>query len=337
MLVRNPGAEIWLSGSVLLRGERREFRVRVDRKPELLAAIARLAGRTEVDWRELEVSLETKLALTAMGLVVKPEEVVEVPAFRCEWDGSELAGEIRYGRNGAPVALPPGAGARMDLRGETLWAADARAGLMLPVSVPDGTIAKGVVGGVGRAPLDLEALRAELDEHGTAVLRDLLPPLQGAALARYLRELYAGGALEKDKDPGFPQRWIAHNEPVVRMLHEPLVRVVSEVTRAPVKASYCFLARYAAGASMPKHVDREQCVWNMSFVLEADPEPATEADAWPLMVEERGRVRAAGLRVGDAVLYRGVSSPHWRDALAAGSYTVAFFHFVDESFAGSLD
>jgi hypothetical protein len=377
VLVANPGAEIWLTGTVAVKGERRTFRIRVDRRPELLAAIARLHGRTQVDWRELDVSLETKLALTALGLVVKPEEVVCVPHFRCgeaelaselvpelvdAAADDELAPDALFARDGCArgVLLPPGAAERLDLAGETVWVADGRAGIRLPCAVPDGTIAAIEAGdalppatwrllrNAGATKLaprrsrplssaaSLDALRAELDDQGTVVLRDLLPPLATGALRRYLRALHDGGVLEHHVDPAFPQRWIAHNEPVVRMLHEPLVRVVSELSRTAVKASYCFLARYGTGARMPRHTDREQCAWNMSFVLDADPAPR-EADAWPLLVEERGRVRAARLCIGDAVLYKGTASPHWRDQLDAGNYIIAFFHFVDESFTGSLD
>jgi hypothetical protein len=182
--------------------------------------------------------------------------------------------------------------------------------------------------------MPIEALRAELEETGTVILRDLLPPLAAGALRRYLRALYHHGALERDRDAGFPERWCAHNEPVVRMLHQPLV---SEVSQTAVKASYCFLSRYGAGARLPRHTDREQCLWNMSFVLDADPAPQEEAEAWALHVEERGQVRQARLRIGDAVLYNGIASPHWRDTLDAGSYIIAFYHFVDERFTGRLD
>jgi hypothetical protein len=51
-----------------------------------------------------------------------------------------------------------------------------------------------------------------------------------------------------------------------------------------------------------------------------------------------GTVRTVPLEPGQMVLYAGTELPHWRDELPADRWvTNFFFHFVEESFEGSLD
>jgi hypothetical protein len=180
-----------------------------------------------------------------------------------------------------------------------------------------------------------QAAARELRESDNAVLPDLFSPLFIAALRRYVRALNREGLLVRG-DVLAPLRNVAHNEAVARYLHHQLVPLVRRVTGEPLKASFCYVAAYLPGARLRRHVDREQCAWNLSVVLDAAPEQE-RSRAWPIHFEVGGETRTVRLGIGDGILYRG-TRPHWRNAQPHGQRTtVCVFHFVSSRFRGRLD
>lgn len=180
-----------------------------------------------------------------------------------------------------------------------------------------------------------QALQTQLAAADFCVIPGLLNPLQISAARHYLRRVYAEGYL-MDGDPFVSHRFGMHNEPLCRFLHQQFYPVISEITQTPLKPSYCYFAMYHSGARLPRHTDREQCAWNVSLVLDTEPEQARE-HAWPIYLELPHGVEEVRLEMGDAILYRGSRYPHWRNPLASGvKVSVCFFHFVDADFDGLL-
>lgn len=128
-----------------------------------------------------------------------------------------------------------------------------------------------------------------------------------------------------------------HNEPLMQLLHRELLKAVNQIVPQAVKSSYSFLSRYQAGAVLPRHTDRELCEWNLSLVLDLQPESEKE-ETWPIYLEtQTNKAQAIYLEIGDGVLYQGTRFPHWRNALPPEhSATVCFFHFVTPDYAGFL-
>lgn len=181
-----------------------------------------------------------------------------------------------------------------------------------------------------------ERLRLGLATEGHAVLRGLLTPALLAAFRDYYRRLEREGYLALG-DVQAPDRKVAHNDAASRFLHGQLVPIVNQIVPEKVKGSYCYLARYLPGSRLPRHRDREQCAWNLSLLLDQQPE-VERRRAWPIYLEVGGRPRAVRLEMGDGVLYRGTDVDHWRPPLAAGhTATLCFFHFVRRGFRGRLD
>ena len=168
-------------------------------------------------------------------------------------------------------------------------------------------------------------------------LRGLIHPLQIAALRRYYRALEHKGFLLPDILNPSSLRYALHNEAVARFIHQQICYPVQQVVREEIKPSYSFLAMYKSGASLPKHIDRPQCVWNLSLLIDADPETSL-SESWPIFFEVDGEVKEVRLGMGDGVLYRGTDIPHWRNELPDGHMaTLIFYHFVPQDFEGSLD
>ena len=180
--------------------------------------------------------------------------------------------------------------------------------------------------------------RSQLQAEQYTVLRDMIRPLQLAALRNYFRVLDQKGYLVKEPSRGSQSinRYIWHNESIARFVHYQITKLVNQVVPEPIKPSYTYLSTYKSGAILPRHTDREQCVWNLSLLIDTNPEMGL-SDSWPINLEIEKEVKAVRLEMGDGVLYRGTDIPHWRDALTEGhTVTLIFCHFVPFDFKESL-
>jgi hypothetical protein len=222
------------------------------------------------------------------------------------------------------------------------WVTDAGSGLVTPVVATEPARAPAVPGpaaGARRAAWERQrrAARDQLATRRFAILREILAPGVRAALRYYVRQLVARGYFPALGDGQVELRSAIHNEPTVASLHQGLALIVSGIAGETVRASYCYLSCYEAGAVLAPHVDRPQCNYNLSLVLDMQG-PAGEPDPWPIYLELDGRPEAVLLQVGDGLVYSGTELLHWREALPAGQRAiVCFFHFVPLEFTGSLD
>jgi hypothetical protein len=173
-------------------------------------------------------------------------------------------------------------------------------------------------------------------QQGYLPLRSLLHPFHVAALRRYYRYQLRRGAFPRgDRDN--PLRYVAKNEPVARFFHHQLTHTVSAVAGQRVKPSYVYFASYLSGAELTKHTDRPQCEFSVTLCLDFSPEPACET-SWPIRLETSRGTVAVYQALGDGLVYRGPSVPHYRTALPEGhTSTSIFFHYVAEDFEGPLD
>jgi hypothetical protein len=170
-----------------------------------------------------------------------------------------------------------------------------------------------------------------------AVLRNLIHPLQIAALRRHFRALQENKQIYIDTTQVVGGRYVMHNEGAAAFIHDQLTDLVCHVTQQQVQPSFSNLAVYLSNALLDKHVDRPQCLYNISLLIDTNPEVEI-SDSWPLYLEIDGQAEAIRLEMGDAVLYSGTRIPHWRDALPEGNtVTVISCHFVSTDFKGSLN
>jgi hypothetical protein len=180
------------------------------------------------------------------------------------------------------------------------------------------------------------ARRLATDRYSPA--RSLIPPAQLQSLRRYFRSLVAEGYCERG-DAQVANRFVLHDEPLARFLHERLVGLACRLAGETVKRSYVYMASYFDGASLKAHLDREQCELSLSLLLDYEPEPEGPSP-WPLLLR-RPDSNAGPTPVhqapGDGLWYRGRELLHSRDALPRGHRSTSlFFHFVPESFSGPL-
>ncbi|HEX8128610.1 MAG TPA: hypothetical protein VF527_05860 [Pyrinomonadaceae bacterium] len=172
-----------------------------------------------------------------------------------------------------------------------------------------------------------EALRRDLHTEQHAVLRKIIHPLQLAALRRYFRALDGRGHLKVSSNKHYAHRRRSiYDEETARFVQQQITALVNRITPAPVRPSHCQVSVYQPGAFLRRHKDQPQYVWNLSLVVDAEPE-LDERRAWPICIEVEGRTREVRLEIGDAVLYRGSEFTHWRDVLPAGQSVTLLFCF----------
>jgi hypothetical protein len=89
--------------------------------------------------------------------------------------------------------------------------------------------------------------------------------------------------------------------------------------------TYSYARIYTTESILTRHVDRGACEISATMTV-----GYRNADGlWPIMVESDGQDIAVPLDVGDALIYRGMELPHWREPLPRGIWCQLFFHFVD--------
>ncbi|MEO8442706.1 MAG: hypothetical protein ABI547_09480, partial [Betaproteobacteria bacterium] len=162
--------------------------------------------------------------------------------------------------------------------------------------------------------------------NGYAVIRGLIHPLQLGAMRRYYRALVAHGGLPLG-DSQVSGRYRLHSELIASFLHPQLAKIVGQIAREQVKPSYAYFASYQAGADLPRHVDRDQCEFSISLLVDYMPDPNGPC-GWPLFLENpaiTAKAHAADLGVGDGVFYRGRELIHFRHPLPQGHQSTSIF------------
>lgn len=180
-----------------------------------------------------------------------------------------------------------------------------------------------------------EALRGDLQTEQHALLRKIIHPLQLAALRRYFRALDGRGYLKASSNKHYAHhRRSIYDEETARFVQLQIAALVNRITPAPVQPSHCQVSVYQPGAFLRRHKDRPQYVWNLSLVVDAEPE-LEEERAWPICLEVEGQTREVRLEIGDAVLYRGSEFTHWRDVLPDNQSVTLLFCFFSPAEAGN--
>lgn len=174
-----------------------------------------------------------------------------------------------------------------------------------------------------------------LRRRGYAVLRGLMMPGYYKQIRSYFDRI-------KDRikvgDTQVPRRNAKHNDVLCRIVHFDMNQTIGTVCEEKIKPSYCYLGIYQPGAVLTRHTDRPQCRWNVSLLLDSDPEASAD-DGWPIYVEcPSDEIVPAVAGIGDAIIYNGTKIPHWREEMPAKFrfQSLCFFHYVSEEFAGGL-
>jgi hypothetical protein len=173
-------------------------------------------------------------------------------------------------------------------------------------------------------------MKAKLEKEQYLIFQQWLSPILLAAMRGYYREIKAEGYLFAENSPD-AVRTCAHNDPLTCYLQTQMTGWLNRLLPEAVKPTYTFVSYYDQ-TGMGKHIDWEQCAWNISVMVDPVPEEAPTL-TWPLFIQFPETLVEAHLEPGDAILYKGTDFPHWREDLPPGHRaTVSLFHFVHQDY-----
>jgi hypothetical protein len=172
-----------------------------------------------------------------------------------------------------------------------------------------------------------------LREHGYVGMGPVVPPLFLAAVRRHFRALRHAGFFLTDEAQVVGQRDGMYCDALAMFLQHALAGLGSRLSGGTLEPTYTWTYRYRPGAVLGRHTDRPQCRWNISLCVDTEDE-GDQVD-WPLRFQDGGEERSVNLQMGEAVLYSGTDTEHWRERLT-GPHGVTFclFHYVDPGFQG---
>lgn len=149
----------------------------------------------------------------------------------------------------------------------------------------------------------------------------------GAETAKSLYEIFKKDSEDFPdlftKDKQCPKSLSVYN---YRWFVELLVNAIpklSEFVGQTVLPTYCYARVYANGDTLEKHTDRPSCELSITLHLDGD---GTE---WPIyFTKPNGEVAEVHLKQGQAAIYLGMQSEHWREKFTGQHYGQVFLHYV---------
>ena len=130
-------------------------------------------------------------------------------------------------------------------------------------------------------------------------------------------------SIKNETDPQVigPAHSVVNFRPFLEILCEKIPQV-SNMVEELVFPTYTFARIYRNGQVLERHTDRPACEISLSVHLYGDKE-------WPIYMEKLdGAQVPVTLTSGDAIIYFGYDTPHWRNAYDGEEYGQFFLHYV---------
>jgi hypothetical protein len=158
-----------------------------------------------------------------------------------------------------------------------------------------------------------------------AVLPRLLQDPQLCQIYKYVRKIAQAGLMATE-DGQVTGTQYAYGDLIMDGLLASLQKDIELAAGIELFPTYSYLRAYKCGDILKKHTDRPACEISVSLCLGYEAEKA-----WPICIEgPRGPSRVS-LEPGDALLYRGMDCPHWREAFNGKLLAQLFLHYVDKN------
>lgn len=109
--------------------------------------------------------------------------------------------------------------------------------------------------------------------------------------------------------------------PLVRLLVESIPKI-QDVCEERLLPTYAYARIYQQGSYLAPHMDRDACELSVTVNLDADCR-------WPIWIRQpSGQAVALEMAPGDAVIYLGCDTEHWREPYNGSQCCQAFLHYV---------
>lgn len=158
------------------------------------------------------------------------------------------------------------------------------------------------------------------------VLRSLL---ERASLDRLYHYACKISELLSMRDPGdeqVPGTPCSYGDFIMDGLLTSLLPEIEHASGLKLFPTYSYFRVYKSGDTLAKHTDRPSCEISVSLCLGSE-----EGQPWPVLIEGPRGTSSVNLDAGDALLYRGVECPHWRELFEGHRLAQVFLHYVDQN------
>lgn len=130
------------------------------------------------------------------------------------------------------------------------------------------------------------------------------------------------GKFNKTEETQVPGSKARHSYPPYKFYHSQLRRKIEKIIGNELFNTYYYDRIYYAGQELVKHMDRDVCEISLTFQIGSNCK-----EPWPIWIKtpdtydenkniiKKGKEVFIKLNDGDAVIYKGVERPHWRQPL----------------------
>lgn len=162
-------------------------------------------------------------------------------------------------------------------------------------------------------------------------LRELLDQTNYVLIEKFLHQTaaeYAGAQFKKycvenfsKPDPQVPGSPAVYGHPFIDQILISKIFFMNDLIGDRLYPTYCYGRWYKKGAELSPHIDAESCEISVTLNLLGDP--------WPIyFTRPNGEIASETLKPGDAVIYKGSISRHWREKFEGKECVQAFLHYV---------
>jgi hypothetical protein len=141
--------------------------------------------------------------------------------------------------------------------------------------------------------------------------------------AEFVSKDFKKHCIEKFSKPDsqVPNSPAVYNHPLIQQMLFSKIFYMNDLIGERLYPTYCYARWYKTGAELKPHTDAEACEISVSVNL--------SGDGWPIyFTKPDGTTNGVTLQQGDAVIYKGVKSVHWREKFDGKECVQAFLHYI---------
>lgn len=163
------------------------------------------------------------------------------------------------------------------------------------------------------------------EENGYVIFKQFIPRLMCDYISENIKVLEANSYFEYG-DAQVEKAFSAAAPAVTETLLDVMTPVLSKAINCDLYPTYSYLRIYQKGADLEKHQDRPSCEVSATLPLSYD-----STAIWPIYIETGNKITAVELEPGDALIYKGIEVPHWREPFEGERQVQVFLHYVKKN------
>lgn len=122
-----------------------------------------------------------------------------------------------------------------------------------------------------------------------------------------------------------------YGDPLMESILTKLTPIVEKATGMELWPTLSFYYRYLKGCQLTPHKDRSSCQIVVSLCIAADDDFKNTEKGWPLVFKKNGIDHPVTLNYGDAIVFKGYETEHWREKFTGQWFVCAVFGYVDKN------